>query len=319
MARTSTALLLLAGALMNSCAEAEIWSLPHTGTATGSLALSLESFSSATHARSKGAISVTPAELQDPDGIEAGLRDGKTHLGAIALSRLAREDALIGMDEVPFLATSFQDASKLWQVVRPAVERRLAGRGLVLLYAVPGEPRSMLSRRSVTGMQALRGARVVVDVPALEDFVRLSGAKSAGKGPRSAVMQAGKADLAFVSSSEAMADEAWTYGRYFIRVPAWFPKQLVVVSRAALVGLERAARDALLSAADAARSEAWQMAKRNTEERIQNLRDRGVKVRTPEARFLVALEDLGRDLLFRWSEAAGEAGAAQVEAYYDIK
>ena len=40
------------------------------------------------------------------------------------------EDPIYGLDVVPFLATSFDQAKKLWDVQRPAVEKKLASQGL---------------------------------------------------------------------------------------------------------------------------------------------------------------------------------------------
>lgn len=313
------ATLLTAGMLLTRTAMAVSWSVPHAGGAGSALGLSVQLLSTEVASASSGRFELKPETGADQDRIDTGLDDGAISAAAQPLEFLARKHVLIGMDQVPFLATSFGDARKLWQVLLPQVERRLSERGLVLLYAVPGPPVALLSQRPITRVEDVRGARLVMDAARASDFVRLTGAKAAKRGARSAVMKSGVADLAFVSASEAVADKAWTYGRYFISAAAWFPKQLVVVRRDALTSLDRSLRDALLSAADRARDAAWASAEQETRARTQNLRDRGVKVRTPDVGLVVKLEDLGRELLFLWSEDAGESGAELVEAYYAIK
>ena len=52
---------------------------------------------------------------------------------------------------------------------------------------------------------------------------------------------------------------------------------------------------------------------------MQRLRDYGIKARTAPVELLIRLEAVGRELLFQWSDAAGETGAELVEGYYAIR
>ena len=45
------------------------------------------------------------------------------------MSMHENEDPIFGIDVVPFLATSFPEAKKLWNVSKPAVEKKLAAQG----------------------------------------------------------------------------------------------------------------------------------------------------------------------------------------------
>jgi TRAP-type C4-dicarboxylate transport system substrate-binding protein len=114
-------------------------------------------------------------------------------------------------------------------------------------------------------------------------------------------------------------DKAWQYASDHLLAPAWFPKQLVLVSARQLAALSAVDRDALLNAADAARGQVWAASERATADAVQQLRDYGIKTREPPIGVLIELESLGRDLLFQWSVAAGEVGAQLVEAYYAIR
>jgi TRAP-type C4-dicarboxylate transport system substrate-binding protein len=304
-------------------AQTSGWALPHAGSADGLLSRSLNAFAEDTTARSAGSLVLRPETVAQTADATAQLRSGAVPTAVLDLDALAVDGPLLAMDRVPYLAVNFLDARRLWQVLRPVVEKALASRGLVLLYAVPEAPRGLLGSVLPRSVDDFKGRRLAGVGAGVQDFVRLTGATSlvpaASRDERLGALADGSADLTFASVTEAVEGEAWRLARYYLHAPAWLPKRLVVVNRDALIALPRTTRDALLSAADAARERAWSLAQEETSARLQNLRDRGIRVRRPEVSLLIALEELGRELLLAWSEAAGEEGAALVEAYYTAK
>ena len=74
------------------------------------------------------------------------------------LSGHQNENALFGYDSVPFLATSFDDADKLWAAAKPSLEKILADQNLTLLYAVPWPPKACTSEmiKSVADMKGIK-------------------------------------------------------------------------------------------------------------------------------------------------------------------
>ncbi|NKB51102.1 MAG: hypothetical protein GKR97_02565 [Rhizobiaceae bacterium] len=55
--------------------------------------------------------------------IKNATRSGQAPIGEFLLSRLSNENPVSGMDSVPFLANSYANAKKLWNIQRPAVEK----------------------------------------------------------------------------------------------------------------------------------------------------------------------------------------------------
>jgi TRAP-type C4-dicarboxylate transport system substrate-binding protein len=223
------------------------------------------------------------------------------------------------MDRVPYLVINFIQARKLWSVLRPRVEDALASRNLALLYAAPSPPPAPLARGPLTILAEWRGARVLRGEPALESFARALGATTVpGDTPRRA-LAGGEVDVAFAPAAYAADGKAWEYATHYVHAPAWFPKQLVVVRRDALAALAPASRDAVLAAAAQAGEQAWRLSEEATRDGMQKLRDYGVKTLQPSVDLLIGLENVGRELLFQWSDAAGETGAHLVEAYYAVR
>ncbi|MFT5174425.1 MAG: TRAP-type C4-dicarboxylate transport system substrate-binding protein [Gammaproteobacteria bacterium] len=247
------------------------------------------------------------------------LSAGRLAVASVPLAALEIADPVVAMDRVPYLASNFVDGAKLWQVLGPYVRDTLQRQGITLLYAVPLPPPSPLSRKPLMSMDAWRGSSVVLNAPALRGFARAVGARGVADAAPRVLLGASRAEIVFQSAALSVRDKAWQYASDHLLAPAWFPKQLVLVSARQLAALSAVDRDALLNAADAARGQVWAASERATADAVQQLRDYGIKTREPPIGVLIELESLGRDLLFQWSVAAGEVGAQLVEAYYAIR
>ena len=81
--------------------------------------------------------------------IKDAVRRGLAPIGETLMSRLENEDPLFGIDSVPFLAASYDDAQALWDASRPAIEERLSEQGLTLLFAVPWPGQSLYTQEPV--------------------------------------------------------------------------------------------------------------------------------------------------------------------------
>ena len=71
---------------------------------------------------------------------------GHMQIGETLISLHDNEDPIFGIDVVPFLATSYDEARKLWRASKPLVERKLAEQGLMPLFAVPWPPQGMVAK-----------------------------------------------------------------------------------------------------------------------------------------------------------------------------
>lgn len=281
--------------------------------------VSVRDFARAVASHAGGEPTFTAVAAGQAARIPEELAGGAATLGVFPLATLEVDNPVVAMDRVPYLAANFIQARKLWGVLRPQVEEALASRNLVLLYAVPSPPPAPIARRPLTTLAEWRGARVAVGAPALEPFARALEARAVPVAAPDTALAGGEVDVIFDSAAYAADENAWEYASHYVHAPAWFPKQLVVIQRDAMAALAPASRDAVLAAASRAGEQAWRLSEEATRDGVQKLRDYGVKTVEPSVELLIGLEEVGRDLLFRWSDAAGETGAHLVEAYYAVR
>ena len=63
------------------------------------------------------------------------VRTGQAPIGERFMSALGKEDPLYEIDSLPFLATTYDDAMKLYEASKPYIVKSLDEKGLVFLYA----------------------------------------------------------------------------------------------------------------------------------------------------------------------------------------
>src|SRR6476646_9534066 len=77
-------------------------------------------------------ITVHPnASLFKAPEIKRAVQTGQAQAGEVLMSLHENENPLYGLDVVPFLATSFDEAKKLWDAQRPALAKKLESQGLM--------------------------------------------------------------------------------------------------------------------------------------------------------------------------------------------
>src|SRR5215470_20073974 len=81
--------------------------------------------------------------------IKRAVATGQAQTGEVLISILENEDPMYGIDVVPFLATSFDQAAKLWKASRPSIEKKLAAQGIMVLFSVPWGPQGIYSKKEI--------------------------------------------------------------------------------------------------------------------------------------------------------------------------
>src|SRR4029079_5912376 len=91
--------------------------------------------------------------------IKRAVATGQAQTGEILVSILENESPIYGIDVVPFLATSFPEAMKLWKASRPAIEQKLAAQGMTVLFAVPWGPQGIYAKKELNTIEDMKGLK----------------------------------------------------------------------------------------------------------------------------------------------------------------
>ena len=139
-----------------------VWNLPAAYPADNPHSENLAAFTKDVDAATGGKLKITlhaGASLFKAPEIKRAVATGQAQIGEVLLSIHENEDPIFGIDVVPFLATSFPAAKKLYQVSKPAVEKKLASQGLMLLFTVPWAPQGIYAKKELQSVDDMKGLK----------------------------------------------------------------------------------------------------------------------------------------------------------------
>lgn len=249
--------------------------------------------------------------------IKDAVRRGLAPIGETLMSRLENEDPLFGIDSVPFLAASYDDAQALWDASRPAIEERLTEQGLTLLYAVPWPGQSLYTQEPVESVADLEGTAFRAYNTATERLATLMGAvpTQIETGDIPTAFATGRADAMITSPSTGVSSQAWDFVSTYTELEAWLPKNMVIVNTAAFEGLPEEVQTAVMEAAEAAETRGWEMSEAESAAQVAALEENGMQVVQPSDTLAAELAEIGDTMTAEWTEQAGEDGQAVIDAY----
>ena len=139
------------------------WNLPAAYPADNPHSVNLIQFAKDVSAATGDKLQITvhpAASLFKAPEIKRAVQTGQAQMGEVLISLHENEDPVFGVDVVPFLATSYPEAKKLWAASKSAIEKKLASQGLMVLFAVPWAPQGLYAKKDINTVDDMEGPEV---------------------------------------------------------------------------------------------------------------------------------------------------------------
>lgn len=257
------------------------------------------------------------ASLFKAPEIKRAVQGGQAQAGEILISGYSNEDPIFGVDSVPFLATSFKDAEKLWKASRKAIEERFAKQGMMVLYAVPWPPQGIYSSKPLNSMADLKGLKMRTYNPYTSRIAELAGAQpvTIQAAELAQAFATGAVNANITSGATGYDSKAWEVVKNYYDTQAWLPKNVVFANRKAFDALDKASQQAVLKAAREAEARGWKTAEEKTKWYTDQLAKNGMNVVQPSAQLKADFRKVGETMTAEWLKSAGADGQAIIDAY----
>ena len=311
---------LAVGLAAGTAAAQTKWDLPAGYPAGNFHTKNLVEFANDVKAASGGKLEITVhpgASLFKVPEIKRAVQTGQAQVGELLMANIENEDAVYGVDTVPFLATSFDDSAKLWKAQRPFVEQKLAAQGMTLLYAVPWPSQGIYAKKEINRVEDMKGLKFRAYNAATSRISELLGAQpvTIQAADLAQALATGVVNSFFSSGSTGYDTKAWESLTHFYDTQAWLPKNMIFANNAALAKLDDATRKAVIDSAAKAETRGWTMARAEQSEKLAALAEKGMKVQPPSAELASGFRKIGETLTTEWMAKASPEGKAAVEAY----
>lgn len=249
--------------------------------------------------------------------IKRAVRQGTAPIGEILESLAANESPVYGFDALPFLATGYDAARKLYVAQKPFLEKQLASEGLLLLYSVPWPPQGLYAKREIKSVDDLKGLKFRTYNPMIGRIAQLAGSvpTQIEVPDLPTAFATGRVDVMITSASTGVDTKAQDYLTHYIDTQAWLPRNIVFVNKAAFDKLKPNEQKAVLDAAKAAEERGWKVSQEEMAIKTQALKDAKIIVLPPSADLKAGLSKIGETIAAEWAKSAGADGKAMLDAY----
>ena len=262
------------------------WDMPTPYAATNFHTENITQFVADVDKATNGKVKITVhpnASLFKAPEIKRAVQGGQAQIGEILISGYSNEDPVFGVDSVPFLATSYGEAAKLWKASRKALEERFAKQGLMILYAVPWPPQGIYSSKPLASVADMKGLKMRTYNPYTSRIAELAGAQpvTIQVAELAQAFATGAVNANITSGATGYDTKAWEVVKNYYDTQAWLPKNIVFVNKQAFDGLDKATQQALLKAAADAEARGWKTSEEKNKWYLEQMAKNGMNVAPP--------------------------------------
>ena len=257
------------------------------------------------------------ASLFKANEIKRAVQGGQAQMGEVLLANFQNEWQMYGADGLPFFADSYDEATKLYKIQKPYLEKRLGEQGMMLLYSVPWPPQGIYTKKPINSVADLKGIKWRAYSPSTSRIAELIGAQpvTVQAAELSQALATGVVDATMTSGATGADTKLYESLKYYYDTQAWLPKNAVLVNKAAFDALDKVSQAALLKAGADAEARGTAASRKVNQETLDKLKANGMQILPPGAQLKADLKKVGDVMLKEWLDKAGPEGRAVADAY----
>jgi TRAP-type C4-dicarboxylate transport system substrate-binding protein len=320
--KTSTSILTAAifAATLSSAAMAEKWDMPMAYSDSNFHTQNGKAFAEAVTLATSGNLEIIVhggGSLFKGNEIKRAIQTGQAPIGERLLSAHQNEEALFGMDSIPFLATSYEASDQLWKIAKPQLESIMDEQNLVLLYSVPWPAQGLYFKKEINSVADAKGIKFRGYNAATNELSRMMGMNPV-QIEAAELVQALATGVAegFVSSGSTGYDrKVWEHLTHFYDVQAWLPRNYVFANKDAWNDLDKSTQNIVKGVAMMAEAAGTAKSEQLMNWYLSQLAANGMKVQPPGDQFKGELDKIGAEMTTTWIEKAGPDGKKLVDSF----
>lgn len=317
---TTLAMSIAAIAVSAQTAGAEKWDMPMAYAATNFHSEMGVVFADKVREYTNGDIDITVhpgGSLFKGGEIKRAIQTGQAPIGERFMSAHANEAPLLGWDNLPFLATTYEENNKLWAAAKDKVNAQLSDLNLVALYTCPWPGQGFYFKKAVASSKDTQGIKFRSYNSATATFAEELGMVpvQVEAAELSQALATGVAESFISSGSTGYDRKVWEHLTHYYKVNAWLPRNYVMVNKGVWEGLSGDMQAALQKAADETGAACSAKSAELANWYFEQLAANGMSVEDAGPEFLAELQAIGAKMTAAWLADVGADGQAIIEAY----
>jgi TRAP-type C4-dicarboxylate transport system substrate-binding protein len=233
------------------------------------------------------------------------------------MSAHANEAPLLGWDNLPFLATTYEANDMLWAAAKDKVNSQLSDLNLVALYTCPWPGQGFYFKKAVNSSADTQGIKFRSYNSATATFAEELGMVpvQVEAAELSQALATGVAESFISSGSTGYDRKVWESLTHYYKVNAWLPRNYVIINKGVWEGLGADTKASVQKAADETGAACSAKSAELANWYFEQLSANGMSVEDASSDFLAELEAIGAKMTVDWLAAAGADGQAIIDNY----
>jgi TRAP-type C4-dicarboxylate transport system substrate-binding protein len=243
--------------------------------------------------------------------------EGQLAIAEIPTGMVEGDAPLMALTAQPFIANSFEEQRKLYELAKPAYAKVQKKFNQFTLYTSLWPFAGIYTQRPVNSVADLEGLKMRV-----YDGTGLAFGDAAGiaarKMPFSEVypaMKAGLLDSMYTSSVSGVDAKAWEILKYFTRINIVAPVNLINVNKSAWDKLPKDIQEKVLKVAAEMENKMWDKVAKMDAKSVATLAENGMTVVEVNPEFRKELDAMGEKLRAKWAKKAGNDAQEILKKY----
>ncbi|MGB0989680.1 MULTISPECIES: TRAP transporter substrate-binding protein [Arcobacteraceae] len=268
---------------------------------------------------SKGSVDITVhagSALIKGNPLKA-VKDGTVAMTDMFIPFTSGGGKVFGISALPFIANSYEDAFKLYQLAKPAYDKTAKKWNQKILYSVTWPASGFYSKKAVTKLSDFTGVKTRTYDKNSAAFINKAGGNAVALpwGEVYSSLRTGLVDSVVTSSASGKDGKFWEVLSNYTKINYAYPLQAVSINLDYWNSLDKAQQDAMLKAAKEIEKAQWEAAKEEDRVALEMLTKNGMTVSEATPELKAQLDKIANELLEDYLDGANSQIKAIFEEY----
>lgn len=230
------------------------------------------------------------------------VKDGTVAMTDMFIPFTSGGGKVFGISALPFIASSYDDAYKLYQISKPAYEKTAKKWNQKLLYSVTWPPSGFYSTKAMSSIDDFKDSKTRTYDKNSAAFVNSAGGNAVALpwGEVYTSLRTGMVDSVITSSASGKDGKFWEVLSNFTKINYAYPLQAVTINLDYWNSLDQKQKDAMLKAASEIEKAQWEASKKEDKVALETLTKNGMIVSEASNELKVKLNKIADQMLSKY-------------------
>ncbi|QKJ22524.1 TRAP transporter substrate-binding protein [Poseidonibacter lekithochrous] len=256
----------------------------------------------------KGSVNITvhPGSALIKGNPLKAVKDGTVAMTDMFIPFTSGGGKVFGVSALPFIASSYDDAFKLYQLSKPAYEKTAKKWNQKFLYSVTWPASGFYSKKELTSISDFKGVKTRTYDKNSAAFVNMAGGSAVALpwGEVYSSLRTGMVDSVVTSSSSGKDGKFWEVLDNYTKINYAYPLQAVTINLDYWNALSKDQKDALTRAAALIEKKQWEAVKVEEKTALETLAKNGIKINEASPELKKELDGIALELLTKYLDGA---------------